>query len=563
MPAEMGSEKFMRAERKNRLETHNLRVKYRHFDKATVRVNYDIDREKRSITKAFKSVVKTSGASDLGIPPRDEHDTDYEKCATYMQGLKLSNKRLLEWRECEKQLLKFIETHEVEREKRNRRKVFRRPDSGYTVHSAKKPAADEDDDVFLDNDSESVISDCTSPIDILKSNPADVNEKFDIKKWEKEIVESYKNSVCMHASSSKPMRPQSENLRSKSTPVFSDRHSDPGDSNAKRNRPHTAQPRLRPRSGRSLVPSRPVSANIQRPESQFLITKNSTYIKTGKSFEKLLDNRPVDKPVMVDNYLDSLKPPVSPAVEKDPSIASMSTLCPVQEGNEDDDEIDANEQEFSNYESQSVNGDINHVPPINGQRRSSKSHENSSQLKMKFQKKLLSQLQKARSAHSLGGDGHNPRRHFKHSNSDLSTYADSSRRSRRTSESSSIMSLPLSRTGSIVSNHRPSIALGIGADIDDISRDQDKVASEISAERPLSANKLVSISKVVRAAMTFSRVARKRCLQKMQEENSSDAHEIVRQERLRRLQSRQNVLNTITSQWSVDEQANFNIEQVD
>ncbi|KAH3728995.1 uncharacterized protein LOC127853574 [Dreissena polymorpha] len=564
MPALMSTDKFMKAERKNRLEVHRLGLQCRHYDKETVRFNYDIEREKRHITKAFKGVIKTSGASDLGIPPRNEKDTDYEKCPSYKQGLKLSNKRLLQWRECEKQLLKFIENHEKEREKRNRKLVLRKRETEYDVLPPKR--VDElEDDVFVDNDLDSLVtSDKTSISEIIgvREDSANVNDVFDIKQWEKDVIESYKTSVCKHASSSKPVH-STHTLRSQSSQAFTNGKGQFNNSE-KKVRPHTAHERSRPSSGGWSLPSRPVSAKVQiANETKFLITKESTYIKTGRSFEKLFDNRPVDKPVIVNNYLNTLTPFPHVSAEKEPSIASMSTLCPVQEGDEDDETDEATQT--NNNQARSI--DSNGVPePFDDSREQPQltSHQESleTSLKLKFQKRLKHKLLRTRSANA-SLQTQNQRMHFKQSNSDLSSYADGSRRSRHNSDTSSMISIPRSRTGSIVSNHRPSISLGIPADIEEISRDQDKLASGITAEKPLASNKLVSISKVVRAAMTFSRVARKRALLKMQEENSSDSHEIVRQERIRKLQSRQSVLNIIASQWSLDNKPDVKIEQVE
>lgn len=553
MPAQMSSEKFIRAERRNRLEGYRLKVTCTHYDKETVRTNYEIDREKRSIIKSFRTVIKTSGASDLGIPPENENDTDFEKCPSYMQGLKLSNKRLLEWRTCEKQLNNFIKAHEAERAKDKRKKVFRKPVEEYTVIPAKK-CDDIDDEVFEEDTLSVTTSEKASPIDLLKDNPENTEEKFDIKKWQADIIESYKTSVCKYSTSTNS--DTKSNLRSKSSPAISTKTTDFDSSKSKRARPHTAQARIRPPSSRSSVSKRPASASATRPEnqSQFLITKKSTYIKTGHTFEKLLDNRPVDKPLMVNNYLNSLRPPTLSVPEKEPSIASVGTLCPVVEGDEEDAENTDDIDKFDG-QSEATNTDQQtdkHENGIDDKAEKTEAAEEPSGLSLKFQRKLKKKLLRVRSASSGLGNNHSGlRNNFKHSNSDLSSYMEgSSRRSRHDSESvSSMVSVPMSRTGSIVSVHRPSISLGIPSDIEDISRGQEKLASEITPDKPLSSNKLVSISKVVRAALTFSRMARKRALTKMQNENSSDAHEIIRQERLRKLQSRQNVLNSLASQW--------------
>ena len=575
MPAQMSSEKFIRAERKNRLEGHRLKVTCTHFDKETVRMNYEIDREKRGIIRSFRTVIKTSGASDLGVPPENDRDTDFEKCPSYMQGLKLSNKRLLEWRTCEKQLDNFIRTHEEERKKDSRKKVLKKRTNGYTVIPAKSPD-DVDDDVFIDDNASLTASEKTSPIDLLKDNPDNPDEKFDIKKWEADLIENYKSSVCKSTSSENQNGDTKSNLRSKSSPTISTRTSEYENQKAKRVRPHTAQARVRPPSGRSSVSRRPASANAKRTDSpsQFLITKQSTYIKTGQTFEKLLDNRPVDKPLMVNNYLSSLRPPSTSKVEKEPSVSSLRNLCPVVEGDEDDDDA------ISNFDKAEKQSEITNVTKKQSNSNLKPGHvENSnllsptpdtSGLSLKFQRKLKKKLLRARSAGSgVNSQQNGLRGNFKHSNSDLSSYMEgSSRRSRHDSESmSSMVSVPLSRTGSIVSIHRPSVSLGLPSDIEDISRGQEKLASEITPDKPLSVSKLVSVTKVVRAAMTFSRMARKRALTKMQNDNSSDTHEIIRQERLRKLQSRQHVLNSLSSQWQSDQRPetpdSITIQQVD
>ncbi|XP_060561967.1 uncharacterized protein LOC132721653 isoform X2 [Ruditapes philippinarum] len=561
MPPQMSSEKFIRAERRNRLETHKLKVTYKHYDKETVRLNYEIDREKRFITKSFRNVIKTSGASDLGIPPKNEKDTDFEKCPSYMQGLKLSNKRLMEWRECEKQLNKFITQHELERAKQKRKKYLKKKSVDYDIIPPRK-LEDLDDDVFADNES-TLTNEASSPCDILKDNPNDTSEVFDIKKWESEIIESYKTMVCH-----KPQvngNDTKHKLKSLSSPTFSTRNNDTEVEKKKRVRPHTAQPRIRPSSGNSSIPQRPASANVRNNnQSQFLITKDSIYIKTGQSFEKLLDSRPVETPVMVNNYLttpsSSLKPP-SANMERDHSVASLSTLCPVQEGNEDDDIDDVTNDK--------LHGNANDTDGVSESEKEDQTDctaaiENKmrSELSLKFQNRIRQKLERKRSAKSsINGNASN-RNHYKSSNSDLSSYVEGSRRTRRDSGSaSSMISMPMSRTGSFVSSHRPSISLGISADIEEIQKGQDKLMNEIKPDKPLATNKLVSVSKIVRAALTFSRVARKRALQNMQNENSSDSHEIVRQERIRKLQSRQNVLNSIASQWQMD--PSTTIEQVE
>ena len=60
-----------------------------------------------------------------------------------------------------------------------------------------------------------------------------------------------------------------------------------------------------------------------------------------------------------------------------------------------------------------------------------------------------------------------------------------------------------------------------------------------------------SLGTVIKAAMVFSKAARRRALSSLVEENTVDTREIIRRERLRKLQSRASVLSKIVSQFPV------------
>lgn len=562
MPVQLISDKYLQAERRNRLEKSRLDVACKHYDRETTRLNFEIDREKRFITKGFRNVVKTSGQSEAGIPPKDESDTDFEKCPSYRQGLRLSNKRLLEWRECEKQLEKFIQNHNKEMAKARKR----RPVSAKSTKSIKSEQQDNennfdayDDDVFLDDDAVSTVT-SVDPMDALKENNKPEKKDFDVKHWEKEIIESYKEMVSRTVSSSNTKDKDSSSTRLKSNSAPAIITTDTGSNKVKvRMRPHTAQANRRPPSGRKLPP-RPSSAQVVSNNNksditrQFVITKDSIFIKTGQKYEKLIDNRPVEKPVLVNNYLDTLSPGTSNL--RSASLTSVNSLCPVEEGNEEEtvDEDEKDDSLKATDDDSTQGGDFqikssNHMLVKKALQK----------WKRRKSERLLSAASSSSDTKSRGSLLHSNsdlsfyvesmRRlrkdsTFKQSNSDLSTYVESGRRTRRSSESAS------SRMS--VSSHLPSTSLGIPADIEDMLHVQEKLASEVSAERPVSTNKLVSVSAVVKAAMTFSRIARKRALAKMVEENSADPHELIRQERLRKLQSRQNVLKSLTGQWTDD-----------
>ena len=552
MPVQLVSDKYLKAERRNRLEKTRLDVACKHYDRETTKLNFEIDREKRIIRKAFRNVVKTSGASEAGVPPKNETDNDHEKCPSYRQGLRLSNKRLMEWRECEKQLEKFIQNHESEMDKPRKN----RPISAKSTKSERKSTINGfdqetyNDDVFFDEDDAVSTVTSVNPMDVLKEDSEQNNEEFNVKDWEKSIIESYKKMVSSTVSSSCSGKTDNSinKLRSKSSPAIITTTTELN-TGQQRRRPHTAQARRRPPSGRSL-PQRPASAQVIRNKEneskQFLITKDSIFIRTGQKYEKLIDNRPVEKPVLVNNYLDTPTPGNSNLLNS--SLGSVNSLCPVQEGDEEgqnEDEIDIgdvdktkDDKQFHESEDRQPNHKLLKKAVQKWRRRQSErlsSSDSKSRASLLHSNSDLSSY--VESIRRLRHDST-----FKQSNSEISTQLESGRRTRHDSESvSSRISL---------SSLLPTANIGIPADIEDFSHEQDKIVSKVTAERPVAVNKLVAVTSVVKAAMKFSRTARKRLLENMVEENSADPHEIVRQERLRRLQSRQHVLNSIATQWS-------------
>ncbi|KAK3097579.1 hypothetical protein FSP39_011116 [Pinctada imbricata] len=103
MPSK-SNERFLRADRKNRLEKHRLENTLKVFDRERSSKALEIDREKKGIAKSFDLVRKTSGRSDQGRPPRNRNDTGHLDAPVYQMGLRLSERRLMEWRAQEKEL---------------------------------------------------------------------------------------------------------------------------------------------------------------------------------------------------------------------------------------------------------------------------------------------------------------------------------------------------------------------------------------------------------------------------------------------------------------------------
>ncbi|KAK7107861.1 hypothetical protein V1264_015703 [Littorina saxatilis] len=76
---------------------------------------------------------------------------------------------------------------------------------------------------------------------------------------------------------------------------------------------------------------------------------------------------------------------------------------------------------------------------------------------------------------------------------------------------------------------------------------------ELALEQPVGLRPSVSsLGTVIKAAMVFSKAARRRALSDMVDENNIDTREVIRRERLRMLQSRASVLSKIVSQFPVN-----------
>ncbi|KAK7497253.1 hypothetical protein BaRGS_00011547 [Batillaria attramentaria] len=104
-------------------------------------------------------------------------------------------------------------------------------------------------------------------------------------------------------------------------------------------------------------------------------------------------------------------------------------------------------------------------------------------------------------------------------------------------------------------NHHPSDTLGNTGDAESGSSERPASSQwrrELAREKPPGLSPSVSsLGTVIKAAMVFSKAARQRALSSMVEEHNVDTREVIRQERLRVLQSRASVLNKIMSQFPV------------
>ena len=95
------------------MERMRLDMLIKTLDRRKSSVALEIDREKSSVVKGFTRVRKTSGFSEEAVLSNDS--SDCQTSNSYITGLRISEQRLLEWRETEKQTEKFIAQSEWDR----------------------------------------------------------------------------------------------------------------------------------------------------------------------------------------------------------------------------------------------------------------------------------------------------------------------------------------------------------------------------------------------------------------------------------------------------------------
>ncbi|KAL3882738.1 hypothetical protein ACJMK2_029049 [Sinanodonta woodiana] len=578
MPMRLTNDKFFRAERKNRCEKIRLDDKIKHFDRETSRINYEIDREKRLLASTFKNVYQTSGVCNLGLPPSNENDNVHEKSQLFRQGLRISNKRLKGWRECEKQLHKFIMHSETAMSKGKRlpfKSVLDDTDNVpepitqpsestlYTVYNRHDSA---EDDVFDDESSKSSSQTCL--FRMVKSPLEIDNEAFDVDKWEKEMIENYKALVTRPVSASNTT--VTGNKRPQSSPSVRLRYEtkDSESDTSRRQRPHTAHGILNNRDPSRKLSLSPRSSSSQqtRPRVKpFLITKEGVYIKTGGKYEKLPDvDKPLEKLVLVNNYVGA---------GTNSKLHSNLGLGTVQEDLEEEDESHASNYNVTKRDQNDAdsNHTLNNVSDmfVNTDKGQEQEEYKGKPIADKFQKEKT-ELQRRRrrssqvslrsasstlgkfvTADSAASDvSTRQKTHF--TQDKVPSHEDNGPHSRMSGSVSSLY-VRSSRAGSVSGMSRQSrVPEFLQADISEIYKNQEKLINEITPDKPPPITKVVTIGTLVKAAMTFSKAARKRALETMVKENNADSHEKIRQEHIRRLQSRASVLSNITSTWKVD-----------
>ncbi|OWF46879.1 uncharacterized protein LOC110455076 [Mizuhopecten yessoensis] len=665
MPSSSSNEKLFWADRKNRMEKSRLDLILKNMEKEQMYLTHDIDREKRAVVKNFTLVRRTSGVSDQGVPPRNEKDTDYQSAPNYRMGLRLSERRLLEWRENEKQVEKFMHQSAWEMAKVSGK--YRRHSSPEGIRLPKRAQSAKsynrstssvggytevkvlDDDVFTNG------TGFPTTLTHQSDSVVDLNPK----ELEKQIFQDYKESIHKTRIPS-----TSDVLKLKKTrQVRSDSDLGRDEEKRLRFRPHTASvtSHTKRKSLRGF-PARPATAwsKIQDNEKKGNLVKNCferddiedntreilvDYFMTKPSAdqehlsdasastvsEETAGGRQTDEisecgsdfgssvsnpsPRTISDRMRALMPEVEDKL-KETYINSSITIIYGEgdESNNNNEDVSENhvddvlqgtdvsdretwmelqgsteletiknnvEDEPDSISNQKPNrfdteGD-QYVTPLNGIMKT----DNSSKLDFASSHPKLDDQLPIQADLGDMVDGRYPRSRRKvnrvltgiaedkvltivdgtsqegndanrsHGDDMLSTTSPSSSsrltsRQRRTSTTSTLTQSD--RLSGMYSSMSDIYSIG-----SDGQRRPSKWRQYVAADTaPVPQKKIVTVTAVVRAALAFSKMARKRALNKLVEEQSTDPVELIRQERLRRLHSRNNILQTITNSWSLN-----------
>ncbi|CAG2205456.1 unnamed protein product [Mytilus edulis] len=399
------NEKIMRVDRLNKMEKTRLDFIIRRYDKEKISLVQDIDREKRAVVKDFAHVKRTSGFSEEGIPPSNEKDEDFKNDPLLKFGPKRINSA------------------------KSIRSFSARSRTALDYYRNQSQSSESDDEVFI-----------TEEINTLPL--PDLSNIEDIERYEKELVESYKNVF-------------------KNTVVT-------------------------------------VKKSDRKNLKRFLSSITNT---NGHSLHSVTEEE---------------NGPTSPSVKK------LIEQILEEEDTENNNTLSASKH-ISNIQI-TPRSDHNSVKlkPENGilkTRKLSASTNQTSDIETDSMGRLIRQTS------SVGS------------------------RQRKVS----INSLASGFDSSVISNMWGSIG-----DISVDSNGQRKPSNwrkYVAAEQaPIpETQRLVTLTTVVKAALAFSKTARRRALDKLVEEQSVDTRQIIKEERIRRLQSRNNVLMSLSTQFSVDE----------
>lgn len=545
MPSK-SNERFLRADRRNQIEKGRLEKVLKLYEKEKLHKALEIDREKKEFFKSLSTVRRTSGVSDQGVAPTGKSDNDYLSAPVYRMGIRLSERRLMGWRAQEKE--------EIKRRLRSARSSSHRSSSGEyrrqeSHHDNDIPEYDENgnvDDVFSENESVQEL-------------------EFDPNRLTRCIMESYKSLF-----SQKDFKLDKENVKRIRSAKFCRSISDieiDGQGRPPKQRPQTAVSFARGTRGLSLpLPKRPSTA-VTYGSTKNNLDNGSTISKSPHSkFNNYLSSSDIDSEGTDD--VDSMDLSSSQS-ETNMKHSSKQTKDNMMNGMKEDGLSESGSAVQTHRKHQhrvsiSRLNDRSNAEPIpedgiltttykNKTRRASESSIVEKPSRCKSAKNRRNSATVSMQSIHENGEQTNI------SNSDINT-----------SDSESDISFPRrpristsrqrhSSGSTMTSDSRDFLESSVFSSMSDLSLDSNgqrkpsKWREFVCAEKaqiPPPKN-VVSVTTVLRAALAFSKTARKRALTQLVQEQNTDAGEIIRQERLRRLDSKNNILAAISKNFAI------------
>ncbi|XP_061193367.1 dentin sialophosphoprotein-like [Saccostrea echinata] len=535
MPSKQSNERFLKADRRNQLEKVKLERKLKIYDKEKWCKALEIDREKEAFAKSLDAVRRTSGFSDQGIPPAGKGDTEYLSAPVYRMGVRLSEQRLMGWRS-------------QEEEERKRTWSSHRLSSHRTSNSDNRrqgnDVSDYDTEVYEDN----VFSDDESIQDLA----------FDPKHMAKSIMDSYKSLF-----SQEDFKLDKDNVKRIRSAKFcrSISEIDLGVQKKSKQRPHTAVSSVKRGRGASLpLPQRPSTATACRTSTK----DNVVLLKPLRSKFYRHHHSGSDFDSDGTDDVDSLH-------------LSSQSITNVKNSPQENPESIKEESHSENGSSKQTHRKLHHrvsLSRLNDGPNTEPIPEDGI-LKTTYDKNRISseslgsdKAQRCKSAKQRKNSSTVPMQSI-HENGEMK-YSNSSDVNTSDSESD----LSNSRRARISSSRQRHLS---GSTVTSDSRDYFPGSSVYSSMSDLSldsngqrrpskwrefvcadnanipsSKSLVSVTTVLRAALAFSKTARQRALSQLVQEQSTDANEIIRQERLRRLDSKNSILAAISQNFAIN-----------
>ncbi|XP_071114677.1 uncharacterized protein [Haliotis cracherodii] len=482
-------ERFIQADRKNRVERARLDLQLKIYERERLR-NWGLqEREKKFLYANIESVRRTSGSSNMGVAPAGPKDNSYEKSMHSRSAIRLSEKRLMEWRLCEKQLQRFLKQKAV--------------------------AAD---DTLVD----SRLMSSRSAWDEDRKKPVSAKERHG-GKVEKERAEVQQRVSAFLHSGMHVVDGNTGQKDGKSQGEAKQEVKRGGKDGRQRHhsehviRPHTAFDKTTPALKQTQRPMSACVDNASR-KSQFLITKGDVYMNSGLQFTKISGSGPDTPAAQVNNFVHDFSRPHSPlSSDSDPDqdVFLDDRLYTETRYNRSPQDTDAlSETSRSSLSDKSPKRLTKHVsiPSILDQL----TEEEFSPPSQSTSRQVVPHSAKS----SKGSFYHRPR----------SSYSTKRRESIQTP---TVLEISDEEDQDV----RPEVTSSRSNRKQDL--DQTHVYDAHKAET------------AVKSAMVFSKSSRKKALENLINQNSPDKREVLRQERLRSMKSRSAMLSCIASRFNI------------